>query len=196
MLNHNAIEITKDHKIIIKENAFSLVLDDSDIRYIEELSDKFYYKEDIKMYFENNSDIYTDDVMYNKYIFENILNAYFDYRRENDGDPGMSWRECLDKAVRDFEFELEVYRRDYQSSKRVYCEKQLSKFLFFSKQSKKYNCELLWKNKDLFELIHKDYYYHLKQRQKDNDDSFECLNEVIKNYENELKEYCLNAKKC
>lgn len=189
MLNHNAIEITKDHKIIIKENAFSLVLDDSDIRYIEELSDKSYYKEDIKMYFENNSDIYTDDVMYNKYIFENILNAYFDYRRENDGDPGMSWRECLDKAVRDFEFELEVYRRDYQSSKRVYCEKQLSKL--FKKHSKEYDCNRLWQNGDLFENIIKDYYYRLKNSKNDNDDSFECLNEVIKNYENELKEYLL-----
>lgn len=184
------ISITKEHKILIQENAFSLVLDENDIRYIEELSDKAYYKGDIEIYFEYNCDIYTGDVLCNEYLLENILNAYFNYRCEYDGESGLSWRECLDQAVRDFEFELEVYRRDYQESNRVYCEKQLLEF--FGKHSKKYNCNLLLENKDLLERIHKDYYYHLKKSKNDNDDSFEYLNEVIKNYEYELKEYCFN----
>lgn len=181
------ITITEEHKIIIKENAFSLVLDESDIRYIEELSDKAYYKEDIEMYFENNSDIYTDDVLSNEYLLESILIAYFDYRRENDGNPGMSWRECLEQAVSDFEFELEIYRRNYLSSKRLYCEKQFSKL--FKKHSKEYDCNRLWQNGDLFENIIKDYYYRLKNSKSDNDDSFECLKEILKSYENILKEY-------
>lgn len=104
------ISINDKHEIIIKENNFILVLNESDIRYIEELSDKAYYKEDIELYFENNSDIYSDDVINDKCLLESILSAYFDYRRDNDGSCGMGWQECLKQAVRDFESELETYR--------------------------------------------------------------------------------------
>lgn len=188
------ISITDEHKIIIKENAFSVVLDECNIHYIEELSDKAYYREDIEIYFKNNCDIYSDDVIDNEDIIKNILNAYFEYRREHDGENNMSWRECLEKAVEDFEFELEIYRNNYWSTRRKYCEKQLSRFLFSSKYSNKYDRERLRGNEDLFGRIHKDYYYYLKNSQKETDDSFECLKEILKKYENELKKYLYNKK--
>ena len=106
------ISIDNNHTIFINQNGHTITLSKEGVNVVERLSNKLYYKEDVAGYFEERELIYDiEKLSKDVTLLDDILNAYTANRENADfGDAAMSWTECLQNAVNQFEKELSKYK--------------------------------------------------------------------------------------
>ena len=132
----------KDVSVTLTENQITLQQGDNEIVMTEEVQrdiykdveTNFYYRQDVIGYFndENNKGYDTDAVLNDKDLVDNIVYDYAELRFKNNGgnpDTMMSWEECLDEAISNYEIELEKYRTEQKPMQTVYNRKTGEKWL-------------------------------------------------------------------
>ena len=108
------ITIDSSHTIYVTQNGVTVTLTENDIRQIESLSNRLYYKQDIISYFNERKLLYNvEELMKNTSLLDNILDKYELERNNADsGDFAASWTACLDNTINQFKHELNAYKLD------------------------------------------------------------------------------------
>lgn len=119
-MDNITVTISDDSHIILTKDDSSIAMTPAEFAHVSRKVDtELYYKYDILDYFTEDDDYYNvDAILANVQLLNEIIETYSNYRYNNNGgdcDNNMSWAECLDVTLNEYEYELRKYRLDYEN---------------------------------------------------------------------------------
>lgn len=89
-----------------------IILSENDVKIAHRLINSVYYRQDVEDVLEERG--YSEDIFQNEDLLQELTNKYQRERELSDGsdcDSCKDWRQCIDVVFKEFETQLEPYRR-------------------------------------------------------------------------------------